>query len=59
MIGKLKGVVDGIGEDHALIDVHGVGYFVQASSRTLQGLHNGEAITLFIETHVRDEACTK
>jgi Holliday junction DNA helicase RuvA len=56
MIGKLKGVVDGIGEDHALIDVHGVGYLVQASSRTLQGLHNGEAITLFIETHVREDA---
>lgn len=56
MIGKLKGVVDGIREDHALIDVHGVGYLVQASSRTLQGLHNGEAITLFIETHVREDA---
>ena len=56
MIGKLKGVVDGIGEDHALIDVHGVGYLVQASSRTLQGLRNGEAITLFIETHVREDA---
>ena len=56
MIGKLKGVVDGIGEDHALIDVHGVGYLVQASSRTLQGLHNGQAITLFIETHVREDA---
>ena len=33
MIGKLKGLVDGIGEDHALIDVNGVGYLVQASSR--------------------------
>ena len=29
MIGKLKGVVDGVGEDHAIIDVHGVGYVVQ------------------------------
>ena len=56
MIGKLKGLVDGIGEDHALIDVNGVGYLVQASSRTLQTLHNGEAITLFIETHVREDA---
>ncbi len=26
MIGKLKGVIDEIAEDHAVIDVHGVGY---------------------------------
>jgi len=36
MIGKLKGVVDGVGEDHAIIDVHGVGYVLQCSSRTMQ-----------------------
>ena len=56
MIGKLKGVIDGVGEDHVVIDVQGVGYVVQASSRTLQGLHNGEAVTLFIETQVREDA---
>lgn len=56
MIGKLKGVIDGVGEDHVIIDVQGVGYVVQASSRTLQGLHNGEAVTLFIETQVREDA---
>lgn len=56
MIGKLKGVVDGIDEDHALIDVHGVGYLVQASSRTLTALHQGDAVTLFIETQVREDA---
>ena len=56
MIGKLKGTVDGIGEDHAIVDVHGVGYVVQASSRTLQGLNNGEAVVLFIETQVREDA---
>lgn len=56
MIGKLKGTVDGISEDHVLVDVHGVGYLVQASSRTLQGLHNGEAVTLLIETQVREDA---
>lgn len=38
MIGKLKGVVDSIGEDTAIIDVHGVGYEVHCSSRTLGGL---------------------
>ena len=56
MIGKLKGVVDGIDEDHALIDVYGVGYLVQASSRTLQGVHKDAAVTLFIETQVREDA---
>jgi len=56
MIGKLKGVIDGVGEDHVIIDVQGVGYVVQASSRTLQGLHNGEAVTLFIEMQVREDA---
>ena len=56
MIGKLKGIIDSYDEDTLILDVHGVGYFVQASSRTLQGLHNGEAITLFIETHVREDA---
>lgn len=56
MIGKLKGTVDGMSEDHVLVDVHGVGYLVQASSRTLQGLKNGEAVTLLIETQVREDA---
>jgi holliday junction DNA helicase RuvA len=56
MIGKLKGTVDSIADDHALIDVHGVGYLVQASSRTLQSLAKGEAAILFIETQVREDA---
>ncbi len=55
MIGKLKGIVDSIGEDTAIIDVHGVGYEVHCSSRTLGGLPPmGEALTLSIETHVRE-----
>jgi Holliday junction DNA helicase RuvA len=56
MIGKLKGVVDSYGEDHAIIDVHGVGYVVHCSSRTLQRLpHLGEAAVLSIDTHVRED----
>ena len=35
MIGKLKGIVDEIGEDIAIVDVHGVGYVAYCSSRTL------------------------
>ncbi len=57
MIGKLKGVVDSIGDDFVIIDVHGVGYVVQCSSRTLQNLPNsGEALSLAIETQVREDA---
>ncbi len=56
MIGKLKGIVDAVGEQHAIIDVHGVGYEVQASSRTLRTLQQGDEISLAIETHVREDA---
>lgn len=55
MIGKLKGVVDSLGEDWIIVDVHGVGYQVHCSSRTLFALPSiGEATTLAIETHVRE-----
>lgn len=55
MIGKLKGTVDEIGEDHVLIDVHGVCYLAFCSGRTLSKLNAGEAATLFIETYVRED----
>lgn len=56
MIGKLKGVVDTIGEDEAIIDVGGVGYLVFAGARTLRSLNVGEACELHIETEVREDA---
>jgi len=56
MIGKLRGTVDAIGEAHAIIDVGGVGYEVQASARTLRGLQGGQEVSLAIETHVREDA---
>ena len=56
MIGKLKGVVDEIGEDYVIVDVHGVGYVAHCSMRTLAALPGaGEAVTLFIETYVRED----
>ena len=56
MIGKLKGVIDAYGEDFVILDVQGVGYVVHCSSRTLQKLPPaGEAATLSIETHVRED----
>jgi Holliday junction DNA helicase RuvA len=56
MIGKLKGLVDAVGESYVVVDVNGVGYEVQASARTLRALKVGEAVTLAIETHVREDA---
>lgn len=56
MIGKLRGVVDAVGETHAIIDVNGVGYEVQLSSRALGNLTPGDEVALTIDTHVRDDA---
>jgi Holliday junction DNA helicase RuvA len=56
MIGKLKGIIDTYGEDFVIVDVGGVGYLVHCSARTLQALPAlGEAVTLAIETHVRED----
>ena len=56
MIGKLKGVVDSFGTDFLILDVHGVGYQVHCSARTLTMLPApGEAATLSIETYVRED----
>src|ERR1700739_3440222 len=56
MIGKLKGVIDSYGEDFIIVDVQGVGYLVHCSARTLQSLPGeGQAVTLAIETHVRED----
>jgi holliday junction DNA helicase RuvA len=56
MIGKLTGTLDSYGEDFVIVDVHGVGYMVNCSARTLQALPAaGEAVTLAIETHVRED----
>lgn len=56
MIGKLKGIIDAIGESHCVIDVNGVGYDVSCSSRTLRNLKLGEHASLSIETYVREDA---
>jgi holliday junction DNA helicase RuvA len=56
MIGKLSGTVDSLAEDHAIIDVHGVGYLVYCPSSTLARLSEGSAASLMIETKVSDDA---
>jgi Holliday junction DNA helicase RuvA len=56
MIGKLRGIIDSYGEGAVVLDVHGVGYLVHCSMRTLQALPAaGETATLAIETWVRED----
>lgn len=55
MIAKLKGLIDSVGDDFAVIDVSGVGYLVFCSGKTLARLTVGQAAALQIETHVRED----
>ena len=57
MIAKLKGLLDTVNADAAVIDVNGVGYLVSASTKTLASLGGaGTPVMLHIETHVREDA---
>jgi hypothetical protein len=56
VIAKLKGLVDSVDTDSAVIDVGGVGYLVSASARTLRDLSVGGAATMLVETIVREDA---
>jgi len=55
MIGRLKGTVESIDIETAIIDVNGVGYEVHGHSRLLQHLAPGEGAELSIETLVRED----
>jgi Holliday junction DNA helicase RuvA len=57
MIGKLSGRIDNVSGSHVILDVSGVGYVVTCSARTLRNIGAvGEAASLRIETHVREDA---
>ena len=57
MIALLTGRVDGLEAGSCVIDVNGVGYLVQASTRTLAALPSPPTTArLLIETQVRDDA---
>lgn len=59
MIALLSGRVDGIEADRCIIDVGGVGYLVQASTRTLAALPTPPATArVLVETQVREDAIT-
>jgi len=56
MIGKLTGVVDSIAEDHAILDVAGVGYLVHCPTSTLSRLSAGASASLHVETKMGEDA---
>ncbi|MDX3883025.1 MAG: Holliday junction branch migration protein RuvA [Sphingomonas sp.] len=59
MIARLTGLLAETTADHAVIDVGGVGYLVQASARTLSALGPaGGQVMLFTEMQVREDAIT-
>lgn len=56
MIGRLKGLLEDKGDGWVLVDVNGVGYMVEVSSRLLGTLPTvGEPVVLAIETYVRED----
>ncbi|WP_298721636.1 Holliday junction branch migration protein RuvA [uncultured Ferrovibrio sp.] len=56
MIAKLSGLLDSVADAACILDVGGVGYQVFCSARTLRSLPRpGEAVKLYIETHVRED----
>ena len=56
MIGFLRGICHSIEDDHALVDVQGVGYRVFAGERDLAALRPGQGAELLIHTEVREDA---
>lgn len=59
MIARLTGILAESSSDHAVIDVAGVGYLVQASTRTLSAIGSiGGQVMLFTEMQVREDAIT-
>jgi Holliday junction DNA helicase RuvA len=58
MIASLSGLVAHVGADHAIIEVGGVGYLVQASGRTLAAFRPGADLRIQVETQVREDSIT-
>lgn len=56
IIGRLSGEIAAVGADTALIDVNGVGYVIQAGSRTLMKLSPGETAEIHVETKVTENS---
>lgn len=58
MIGYLSGKIISIKPTQILLDVNGVGYQIFISISTFEKISDTEATSLFIHTHVREDAIT-
>ncbi len=58
MIASLKGKIDLLGPDWAVINVGGVGYKVFVSTSTLSQIQNAVEVKLFTHLQVREDALT-
>ncbi|AHH99965.1 Holliday junction branch migration protein RuvA [Kutzneria viridogrisea] len=58
MISSVRGQVLSIGLDHAVVEVGGVGFAVQATPTTLAGLRRGEEASLATALVVREDSLT-
>jgi Holliday junction DNA helicase RuvA len=58
MIASLKGKIDLLGPDWAVINVGGVGYKVFVSTSTLSQIQNAAEVKLFTHLQVREDALT-
>lgn len=56
MIGKLTGTIDSVTANPLIIDVHGVGYLVHVPEHYVSTIKAGKSHTLFIHSHVREDA---
>ena len=57
MIGFLEGKLRAKGPDYVIVDVHGVGYYVQVPLSTFYDMPElGQPVGLNIHTHVREDA---
>lgn len=57
MIAQLTGLVSAVEDQRCVIDVNGVGYLVQASTRTLSALPMPPSVArVLVETQVREDA---
>lgn len=56
MIGRLTGTIDSNTNNPLLIDIHGVGYLIHVPERYLTKIKVGKPHTLFIHSHIREDA---